>query len=248
MSGVENGAALIAYTVPSRFVVEGVVEYENPEFDYDISTSTKEPYRRVVGLADTSGETVWTPTTLPFNHYNFDPDHAFDPADAEPETLPLDEHDSKLVLGAFRRFLGEEARAERPADFYSCATLAKEALGLDDSDNTVLDEAIQAGRQVESLASGQIGVIGYLDGGEKPFFQHAVMGLGKNNPDCLQIMWTKGHMGIASYDSMLRFYKRQAGGIFRTLRAVTHLGLYAVEVPVVEMRSEPAEMPASLVA
>lgn len=222
MSGIENGAGLTAYTVQSRWIGEYTNRYSNPEFDHVERLTMRQPYRRIVGLLTPEGEDLWAPRTVPY-----DSTSEFVMEEARPEVLPLDEVQSERAVVAFRNFLADGSRKSVK---YSCEDFLSIMSGYDRFREDLAPSIVENGTPAqENLAAGQPGVFGYLEGGEKPVSLHAVIGLGEDRPECLQIMYTLGHMGIASYDSLFRLYRKRTGGLFKSLREVTRLGLYTVE-------------------
>jgi len=231
MSEMVTPAGLTAYTVPSDFIVHGIVRHEKSGEDQLIQGRSPRPYRRIVGMALPGQDAIWTPQELPEDPANFDANHFYNPNAVQTETVPLAAKQASTVFAIFERFFSEEARSRFPDRRYSCQSLGATVLGLGNSAVPIFPKAISPASKAEALDAGQVGIIGFLDGGEKPIVQHVLIGLGPDQPDSLQIMAEKGHMGIDTLGNQLKYWRKRVGGILAGFHGVADFGLYAVQPP-----------------
>ncbi|HZP55446.1 MAG TPA: hypothetical protein VFB03_01610 [Candidatus Saccharimonadales bacterium] len=180
---------LAAYTVPSTWT--------RPEFK-----PTVRPYNRVVGLTN-NGEVLWQPT-----FGSADPNHQFSKSDAERVAIPSNDIFAKRLIEFFARYIAECRGGHISTETYNCHRFGLWMVGADSGNSVrppteVVDsEPIEKGRR---LSLGQRGVIGYKFRGHTSA-SHSIVGLGREKPDCIQVIAVGGHMGIRSYEDTLDHY------------------------------------------
>lgn len=200
------------------------VRQYSDQFDKPHDVHTKQPYKRIVGLAGPDQELLWTPQEIPA-----DSSSTFDPTETTRETLSLPATMLDRVVEFFDENMSEGG-FNPDEEKYNCHRFAAAVAGINHKENPFWPRNFvreRAERQTsDPLPLGQIGVIGATTGGEGQGM-HSVIGLGEDRDECLQVMWTQGHLGIASYSDLLKFYKKHVGGALRSFRGITHVGLYS---------------------
>lgn len=227
---------LVVHTTESTWVRQWTDQFEKP---HDVHT--KQPYKRIVGLAGPDQELLWTPSEIPA-----DSSSSFDPAETTRETISLPATMLDRVVEFFDENMSEDG-FNPDEEKYNCHRFAAAATGINHLENPLWPREFvkeQNERQPsDPLPVGQIGVIGAITGGEGQGM-HSVIGLGEDRDECLQVMWTQGHMGIASYNDLLKFYKTYVGGALRLFRGISHVGLYTTESPSLESSAQASSLAA----
>lgn len=165
------------------------------------------PYRRVVGI-EVMGEATWAisgPDQAEGDHY--------EPAEAAPLALDASPLFGARLAAFFKRYLAAERKSQ--AD-YNCHRFAHWMGGIEGSDVFRLlsppDHILKQGHEVEgSLPLGAHGVIGsrvHTHGDYHGLAKHSVVGLGEDNPDCIQVTALGGYLAIASYQDVLGEYNK----------------------------------------
>jgi hypothetical protein len=161
-----------------------------------------EPYERVVGVERSNGDTLWASPT-----HHGDPEAEYCQQDARERVIRLESIYCDRFDSFFERFI---TYGTLELDEYNCHRFADWMAGIeqlrpdDDSGQKHAQAIMAAGRILDgNLAAGQRGVFG--GPAETGWLaDHSGIGLGEDQAVCLQVMHTAGHMGIASYDSLLR--------------------------------------------
>lgn len=212
---------IVARTVPSTWITR---RQTWPEEWQDMRIA--KPYRRIVGLVLPNGEEFWAPPESTADRAS-----AYEQRDAAAELLPLDPVKSQRLADFFENFI---AKPVKDGEAYNCHTFAAWMQGLPKANlnpRNVDVPALLVGkgrRERRNLKLGELGVVGSKRQ-ELGRPHHSVIGLGEGSAECIQAMWMDGHIGIASYDSIIKFYKRRAGGILRSLQGIKDLGIYTLE-------------------
>jgi hypothetical protein len=228
---VESGSQLIAHTVPSTWIGVEFVDPAAKGWNEKIIHRTKEPFRRIVSLTTPDGE-----LTTPVDHASDDSERGYEAGDTHAEVLPFEGVLAERLAGFFDEYLSGKPRTAY--SIYNCHTFGAWMKGLTDPDPfrhrlTVQQELptfyVERGeREQRNLALGELGVIAYREYGDRATPLHSLIGLGENRDECLQVMWTNGYLGIASYDSLAQHYGGRTGGLLKHLRGVVDLGLYTL--------------------
>lgn len=186
--------------MPSELVVHTV-----PSWEPGLLARRREiPFRRIVGM-DIGDETVWVAGTGDFLKHP-----EYDPEESASETLQLSDGLALKVKVFFRNWLASSEI--RQAGSYNCHSFADFAsVGEPESPSQFSTRRhILAARQMvagwaeatQPLEMGQHGVI--ADERAKPL--HSVIGLGEDNPECLQVTQVFGSMALDRYDAILDYY------------------------------------------
>jgi hypothetical protein len=168
------------------------------------SLTNPEPYRCVVGM-DINDETVWIPN------------YGHDLSEATQEVLELPGRMATRATIFFEHWLAAPSRFKP----YNCHTfadfMAEKAQSVRGYYSTNVHHVaaravIAAGTEAQHpLELGEHGVIGAIQSDrrfKKEQAYHSVIGLGLDNPECLQVTRFRGFMGLSSYDSLLSYYCR----------------------------------------
>jgi hypothetical protein len=153
-----------------------------------------QPYQRVLTVIETDGTEHASPA---FDQYN--------PDDINRRELPSTPELSQRLADFFDTYL-----ISRRGRRYNCHKFALWMSGVEipevagDSDWTEIAEPMMEDgtRHEGPLALGKMGIIGHKMGGH-PRALHSVVGLGEDNPECLQVMGLNGYLGIDTYDHAL---------------------------------------------
>jgi hypothetical protein len=183
--------ALRVYTVESNFV---------RAFD----TPFLPAFHRVVGIVDPGGYTSWASP-----YATHDPASAYNRSDATELRLNGSRIFNRRLFNFFQRlFVQYDTRLPD----YNCHAFAGWMTGLTDiytsSDITGATQLVTSGAlALKPLELGQHGALG-IRLRSYGAAMHSVIGLGPDNPNCIQVMQLHGHIGIAPYTDVHRYYDR----------------------------------------
>lgn len=166
---------------------------------------TQEPYRRILSVESTLGSVVALNTVCD--------------SDKTIEKLRVPPLFARRLLLFMKKYVAaydpESADAQmEDNETYNCHRFALDMVGVPTTDR------YQAGALAKSLAVicaprstplplGTYAVVRNKDPRQKRArLAHSFIGLGKDNPDCLQVVFTGGHIGLAPYEQVLADYAR----------------------------------------
>lgn len=196
-----SAETLMVYTVPSRWQ----------------RGRTATPYQRVVGLLDHDGDRVWTPKAD-----EWDSAGKYSQSDAIERQITSDEVFKTRLTGFFLTYLVDKAEerfnCHRFGYWMSGSQNAATEAGVLEPLHIAID-----GQAVGDLLLGQHGVIATRrEGFEHSFIPHSIVGLGKGNPECIEVTGYSGYMAISPYDSVNTAYS------VSSVPKSTGYGLYAL--------------------
>jgi hypothetical protein len=164
------------------------------------------PYERIVGIETPVDGVVWASSA---HMVSIAEDGSLISSVVRERALRLNAELYVRLAAFFDRFIRDGSQA----DYYNCQRFARWMIGNVEASKSLgyKQEAacfIEGGELTNrNLNLGEIGVYGTKqDGLAAPY--HAVVGLGEETDECLQVFSAGGHIGIATYANVREFYAR----------------------------------------
>lgn len=179
------------YTTPQDFVKVG---FPRASRNFD----------QIVGIQTDDGERLWSNYVSPG-----DSTPPPKPIDTEESILPLNEYQAAKLLQFFKDWF---LHLRTGAPKINCHWFARWMTDAhtDTVDHTPNMDIIQNGVPTQTLAIGQAGILGFRMNNQSAVV-HSLIGLGSENPKCLQVMAMNGYLATADYDTVHTYNSGVAG-------------------------------------